>query len=250
MVASRRPQLDKMGTSRQKPAPMSRTSGTAKRKSTTSASEIIGRQRQAASGNAGPRDKFNPAVAQGVVDNFGIGVGADGKFQVNPAVLALNLVPVGRVVGPLSKVAKVAKVLTPVGTRVAGAAGRIASGARRANAGRADVLAAARARAAAATDGIGRAGMEAYDSFAALERRVGTASAEALSGSARATRQRAMDSAGRVADSAAVLENKARNAAARTARLADYEFAAREVASRLKNVRRIKKLRNKGKTAK
>jgi hypothetical protein len=182
------------------------------------------------------------------VDNFGVGIGANKKFQVNPLVLGLNLIPGGKIVGTASKVGKVVKALTPASTRIAGAAGRIASGARRANAGRADVLNAARGRAAAATDGIRQAAMDSFSDFVKMERRVGTAAAEGYYGVAgRSARNSATDSAGRIADRAGVAENTARLAANRTRNLADYEFAAREVASRLKNVRRIKKLRNKGK---
>jgi hypothetical protein len=89
---------------------MNRTSGTAKRKApnTMSASERIGRQRQAESANPGPRDRFNPAAAQGVVDTFGVGVNSSGKFEFNPiATLGMAL--------PVGKIAKAAKALRAVG---------------------------------------------------------------------------------------------------------------------------------------
>ena len=89
---------------------MNRTSGTAKRKSasTMSASERIGRRRQLESSNPGPRDKFNPAAAQGVVDTFGAGVGASGKFEINPLTLLSGFMPAG-------KALSIAKRLTQAG---------------------------------------------------------------------------------------------------------------------------------------
>jgi len=94
------------------------------------------------------RDKFNPNAAQGVVDFFGAGVNSSGKFEVNPAVLALNFFPFGKVLGPLGKAASLAargekigqvlKPLIPAGQRLGNAAravqARAAAQLRRANA--------------------------------------------------------------------------------------------------------------------
>jgi hypothetical protein len=90
--------------------------------------EVEGRRRAAETGDVGPRDRFNPAVAQGVVDNFGFGVGADGNFQVNPAIAALNFLPFGRFLGPLGRVAK---ALVPFERRVGAAAAGSGRGGRR-----------------------------------------------------------------------------------------------------------------------
>ena len=162
-----------------------------------------------------------------------------GAFSVGRKGLKADPVNLAMAVIPGSKLGKIGRALTPKSARIAGAAARIASEARRAGAGRADVLNAARGRAAAATDGIRQAGMGAFSDFTKMERRIGTASAEAYYGVAgRSARSSAMDSAGRIADKAGVAEHKARIAASRTKNLADYEFAAREVAGRLKNLKR------------
>jgi len=108
---------------------MNRTSGTAKRKApnTMSASERIGRQRQAESANPGPRDKFNPAAAQGVVDTFGVGVNASGKFEFNPIATLGMALPVGKLVTAMKalrgagKIAKAAAVESRILAKRAGA---------------------------------------------------------------------------------------------------------------------------------
>ena len=86
--------------------------------------EMEGRRRQAEAVTPGQRDRFNPQSAQGVVDNFGFGVGASGNFEINPLALAA-LLPIGRV-------GRVLKSLIPFERRVAAAAGRLAPIARRA----------------------------------------------------------------------------------------------------------------------
>jgi hypothetical protein len=107
---------------------MNRTSGTAKRKApnTMSASERIGRQRQAEAANPGPRDKFNPAAAQGVVDTFGVGVNASGKFEFNPIATLGMALPVGKLVTAAKalrgagKIAKAAGLEARVGAKQVG----------------------------------------------------------------------------------------------------------------------------------
>jgi len=96
---------------------MNRTSGTAKRKApnTMSASERIGRQRQAEAANPGPRDKFNPAAAQGVVDTFGVGVNASGKFEFNPITTLGMALPVGKLVTAAKALRGAGKVAQAVG---------------------------------------------------------------------------------------------------------------------------------------
>jgi hypothetical protein len=108
---------------------MNRTSGTAKRKApnTMSASERIGRQRQAESANPGPRDKFNPAAAQGVVDTFGVGVNSSGKFEFNPITTLGMALPVGKLFTAMKalrgagKIAKAAAVESRLLAKRAGA---------------------------------------------------------------------------------------------------------------------------------
>lgn len=118
--------------------------------------EFEARRRQAESATPGQRDRFNPAVAQNVVDNFGFGVGASGNFEVNPAIAALNFLPFGKVLGPLGRVAK---AVVPKATRVAAAAGRVSSNAQKIN----------RARAAAANVARSDA-RDTFDRAAALRK--------------------------------------------------------------------------------
>lgn len=107
---------------------MNRTSGTAKRKApnTMSASERIGRQRQAAAANPGPRDKFNPAAAQGVVDTLGFGIGSSGKFEFDPIATLGMALPVGKLVTAMKalrgagKIAKAAAVESRILAKRAG----------------------------------------------------------------------------------------------------------------------------------
>jgi hypothetical protein len=73
-----------------------------------SPAELEGRRRQADSVDPGPRDRFNPAAAQGVVDTFGVGIGSSGKFELNPLTLLSGFMPFG-------KALSVAKRLTQAG---------------------------------------------------------------------------------------------------------------------------------------
>jgi len=96
-------------------------------------SELIGRQRQAEAATPGQRDRFNPQSAQGVVDNFGFGIGASGNFEVNPLALA-GLLPIGRVakvVGGAARLVGLGKAVIPTGIRLGAAAQRVQSSARR-----------------------------------------------------------------------------------------------------------------------
>lgn len=95
--------------------------------------EFEARRRAAEVGAAPVRDRFNPATAQATVDSFGFGVGPSGNFEVNPAILALNFLPFGRIFGP---VGKIAKAVVPKATRIAAAGERIAARAAATNAAR------------------------------------------------------------------------------------------------------------------
>lgn len=133
--------------------------------------EMEGRRRAAEVGAAPVRDKFNPAVAQNVVDNFGFGVGADGKFQVNPAIAALNFLPFGKVVGGLGRiVGRVGKSLIPFESRIGSAAARLGPAAQRALPGAERLAAETTKRAEAAGALLRESRSDAYKDITALEK--------------------------------------------------------------------------------
>jgi hypothetical protein len=118
-----------------KASPMSRTSGVAKRKSANvmSESERIGRQRQAAAAETGPRDRFNPAAAQAVVDTLGFGVNSSGKFEFNPIATLGMALPVGKVLNAAralqaaGKASQAAPLFARAAAKIGGRIGKKAS---------------------------------------------------------------------------------------------------------------------------
>lgn len=201
-------------------------------------SNLVAQQRANEVGTAPVRDKFNPQVSQNVLDTFGVGVNANKDFEFNPAVFALNFLPVGKVLGPLSKVGgKVIRSLIPAGVRVAGAAGRVSNLARTgAVANRiARQRLASQANQFAAARELGLS--EARSTYRAGERTLGTAARDAMYGQSElgyAIKNSGYNFYDNLSSSAGAAARLAREAELRSLARQEAATAAKEIRRRLR----------------
>jgi len=123
-MAKARPQLNKMGgNGPARKAPMSRTSGTAKR--LLGSSEAIGFKKKYGMPLTGSASGVKSITAKQAGETLTQGIvtlNKKNKLQVDPVGLAMAL--------PVGKLGKVARALTPKNVRIAGAAKNIVRGAR------------------------------------------------------------------------------------------------------------------------